>query len=163
MLAVAASAMISFTACSGNTTGQSGNQETASEAPQENNTLVQPYLKIKDGLVASDADATAEAAWEMLDVIEEGGAEAADLQAHVRKIADVRDIDEQRTHFDALSESMYELAKSGKLESGTLYYQHCPMAFNNKGAYWLSAEEEIRNPYFGDKMLKCGSVKETIQ
>ena len=30
------------------------------------------------------------------------------------------------------------------------------MAFNNEGAYWLSDAEQIRNPYFGDKMLTCG-------
>jgi hypothetical protein len=36
------------------------------------------------------------------------------------------------------------------------------MAFNNEGAYWLSAEKEVNNPYFGDKMLHCGSVKEEL-
>ncbi|MBA4058359.1 MAG: hypothetical protein C0490_26815, partial [Marivirga sp.] len=51
----------------------------------------------------------------------------------------------------------------GKLSMGILYLEYCPMANNNEGAYWLSNEKEIKNPYFGDKMLKCGSVKETIQ
>jgi len=41
-----------------------------------------------------------------------------------------------------------------------LYRQYCPMAFQNKGAYWLSSEKKIMNPYFGDKMLHCGVVKE---
>ena len=36
------------------------------------------------------------------------------------------------------------------------------MANDNNGADWLSSEEEIRNPYFGDKMLTCGLVKTTI-
>ena len=36
------------------------------------------------------------------------------------------------------------------------------MAGNDKGAYWLSKESKIKNPYFGDEMLTCGSVKETI-
>jgi len=42
------------------------------------------------------------------------------------------------------------------------YYQYCPMAFDNKGAYWISNETEIRNPYFGEKMLKCGENKDTL-
>ncbi len=37
------------------------------------------------------------------------------------------------------------------------------MADNNNGAYWLSKEEQILNPYFGDAMLKCGEVKQTIE
>ena len=49
------------------------------------------------------------------------------------------------------------------IATGKLYYQYCPMAFNNKGAYWLSNEEAIRNPYFGDKMLKCGLVERDIE
>jgi Cu(I)/Ag(I) efflux system membrane fusion protein len=36
------------------------------------------------------------------------------------------------------------------------------MAFNNKGAYWLSNEREIKNPYFGSEMLECGSVEDSL-
>jgi hypothetical protein len=46
---------------------------------------------------------------------------------------------------------------------GSVYVAYCPMANNNEGANWLSNDKEIKNPYFGDKMLRCGSVKETIQ
>ena len=44
----------------------------------------------------------------------------------------------------------------------TVYYQFCPMAFNEKGAFWLSTTKEISNPYFGDQMLTCGEIKETL-
>jgi hypothetical protein len=44
----------------------------------------------------------------------------------------------------------------------TLYKDFCPMANNNKGAYWLSEVKDIKNPYFGSKMLKCGNVREQI-
>lgn len=37
-----------------------------------------------------------------------------------------------------------------------------PMAFDSKGAHWPSAEREIRDPHFGTKMLKCGSINETL-
>jgi hypothetical protein len=36
------------------------------------------------------------------------------------------------------------------------------MAFNNTGGYWLSNSKEIRNPFFGDKMLKCGRIEKEI-
>jgi hypothetical protein len=37
------------------------------------------------------------------------------------------------------------------------------MAQDGKGAMWLSESKEIKNPYFGDKMMECGSVEEEIQ
>jgi hypothetical protein len=37
------------------------------------------------------------------------------------------------------------------------------MANGDNGAYWLSNEAKIRNPYFGDAMLKCGVVKDSIK
>jgi len=36
------------------------------------------------------------------------------------------------------------------------------MAFDKKGAYWISENREIQNPYFGDKMPKCGEIKEEL-
>jgi hypothetical protein len=36
------------------------------------------------------------------------------------------------------------------------------MALDNEGADWLALEEQIRNPYFGDKMMKCGLVKKSF-
>ena len=72
------------------------------------------------------------------------------------------DIEGQREAFQAVTDEMTKLAE-GNIASGKLFYQFCPMAFNNKGAHWLSNEEEIRNPYFGDKMLKCGMVERDIE
>ncbi|GMU24826.1 MAG: hypothetical protein AMXMBFR13_48970 [Phycisphaerae bacterium] len=39
----------------------------------------------------------------------------------------------------------------------------CSMAFENKGAYWLQSDSQVRNPYFGKKMLRCGEVKATLE
>ncbi len=72
------------------------------------------------------------------------------------------DIENQREHFSKLSYSLYKAIKAFGLAGETAYYDFCPMAFNDKGAYWLSDKEAIRNPYFGDKMLTCGSVEETL-
>jgi hypothetical protein len=30
-------------------------------------------------------------------------------------------------------------------------------------ANWLSDQKEIANPYYGNSMLTCGSVKETLE
>ena len=67
-------------------------------------------------------------------------------------------IEEQRTSFSELSNQTYSAVKTFGLMGKTVYYQFCPMANNKKGAYWLSESEEIRNPYFGNKMLTCGNI-----
>ena len=65
----------------------------------------------------------------------------------------------QRKQFDFVSQALIKAISVFGLPKGTLYVQHCPMAFNNTGADWISDEKQIRNPYFGDKMMKCGIVK----
>ena len=91
--------------------------------------------------------------------VAKGSAASIELAA---KLANTSELDEQRKLFSTLSNEMATLVKGGKLSMGMLYLEYCPMANGNTGAYWLSNETEIKNPYFGDKMLKCGSVKEMI-
>ncbi|WP_343307652.1 DUF3347 domain-containing protein [Chitinophaga niabensis] len=72
-------------------------------------------------------------------------------------------LDARRESFNMVSEMMYDLVKATGLKGSTVYRQYCPMAFNDKGAYWLSDKAEILNPYFGDAMLTCGSVTDTLR
>ena len=58
---------------------------------------------------------------------------------------------------------MANFVKIRELKEGKVYLGYCPMANGNTGGSWLAASSEIRNPYFGDKMLKCGSIKEVIE
>lgn len=126
--------------------------------------LLEKYLQIKDAHVASDGEKASKVAEEMGAIFEgtEEGKETKEIITDVEHIAETTDVEHQRAHFKTLSANMYKLAKAVEIKEGELYYQHCPMVFDNQGAYWLSTEKEIRNPYHGDKMLKCGSVKETI-
>lgn len=71
------------------------------------------------------------------------------------------DIEKQRVAFIQLSSIMINSVKSFGINK-KIYNQFCPMANNNKGANWLSFQEDIKNPYFGDAMLTCGNVEETI-
>ncbi len=72
-------------------------------------------------------------------------------------------LDARRESFNMVSEMMYDLVKATGLKGSTVYRQYCPMAFNDKGAYWLSDKADILNPYFGDAMLTCGSVTDTLR
>jgi len=119
------------------------------------------YIKLKDALVASNADEAKAIATDLQKSLKEMKATKATTEA-VEQVLKAANLKEQRQKFSTLSDEMATLVKGGKLSGGELYLEYCPMANNNTGAYWLSNEKEIKNPYFGKMMLSCGSVKETI-
>lgn len=125
-------------------------------------TAYEHYIHVKNALVASKTDEAKKGASELQKVLKDVNNSAAALEA-AAKLANSSELDEQRKVFSTLSNEMATLVKGEKLSMGMLYLEYCPMANSNKGAYWLSNEKEIKNPYFGDKMLKCGSVKEIIR
>lgn len=116
----------------------------------------QHYIHIKTALVNSNA-AEAQSGAQMLI----GSTDDDALKNTLSQISESDDIEVQRTAFSDLTEQMTAMVNAS-LSSGAVYKQFCPMAFNNEGGYWLSTEEEIRNPYYGDRMLKCGRVAETL-
>ena len=77
-------------------------------------------------------------------------------------IAKEKDIEKQREFFVGLTDEVFKSISNNVVE-GQFFQQMCPMAFNGKGAVWLSNSNEIRNPYFGDVMLACGVVTNTFQ
>ncbi len=86
-----------------------------------------------------------------------------EMKSSIEHIEHFQTIAEQRTAFMGFSKVMIAMTKSFHPQSGTLYVQYCPMADDNKGANWLSQQEEILNPYFGESMLTCGNVEEELK
>ncbi len=84
-----------------------------------------------------------------------------ELKASSNEIAQASDIKTQRNHFISLSAHLINALKAFGINQ-KVYVDFCPMANNNVGAYWLSSEKEIRNPYFGESMQKCGSVTDEV-
>ncbi|HET8753782.1 MAG TPA: DUF3347 domain-containing protein [Salinimicrobium sp.] len=119
------------------------------------------YSHVKTALVNSNAE-EAQNGGEMLVKALQQTESAEDALEAAEKIAKSENLNEQRTAFSDLSGAVENIL-SGSLASGEIYKQYCPMAFEGAGGYWLSSSEEIRNPYYGDKMLKCGSVRDTLQ
>lgn len=117
------------------------------------------YSKIRMALINSDASATSTAAGDLAESFGDG---YQDLRSIAQKMADTDDLEEQRSLFSALSNGTEPLFKRA-LSGGAIYKMYCPMALNEKGANWFSPVAEVKNPYFGDKMLDCGEVKEIIK
>lgn len=142
-----------FTACSVNK--EEKKTQTLVENPSEE--ILSQYLSIKDALVDSDRFEASAAAKEMLKTDQPD-----DIKTALVTISNSSTIEEQREAFEKLSIEFYNLVKAGDSEQDVIYKQYCPMAFGNKGAFWLSTEKEIMNPYFGDAMLRCGRIEETL-
>ena len=146
--------------------------EVSAAFSQEINAVVAAYFQVKNSLVkdqmptsasqilaqalanASSAAGTGkgQAKWEKI---------KSELSQSTAKLRSAKDISAARTHFSSLSSSIIQLAETYQLPQKVVYQDYCPMAFNNKGGYWLSETEDIQNPYFGASMLTCGEVKQT--
>ncbi|MGB5928956.1 MAG: DUF3347 domain-containing protein [Cyclobacteriaceae bacterium] len=119
------------------------------------------YILLKEALVGSQAVEAKNAA-KMLEGSLSSVNNGKTAKIEAAKIANTSSLNDQRKAFSSLSNEMTTLVKASTLSMGEVYLEYCPMANESTGAFWLSNQKEIKNPYFGDKMLKCGSVKETI-
>jgi len=73
------------------------------------------------------------------------------------------DIESVRASFEMVSKGVIDLHSVFGHADGRVYYlTYCPMAFNNKGAYWLQTDSIINNPYFGASMLRCGEIRDRM-
>ncbi|WP_437398256.1 efflux RND transporter periplasmic adaptor subunit [Flagellimonas lutimaris] len=145
--------------------------EFSPEAQSEFNDLLNIYLDLKDALVASDQTKTQTLAQKGagiaatitgLQMDDMGKRHMSKLAIQLKEMGSKGDLENQREDFVMLSQNMIQIGQQMNELETKLYVQHCPMANNDKGADWLSLEEEIRNPYYGDAMLTCGSVLEVI-
>lgn len=152
-------------------------KQTESVSPAEFSIkeILNNYLKLKNALTKDDTKTAAEAARAIVHDLNEMDPNslppdqkqsfldiAGDATEHAEHIRDnASNIEHQREHFAILSKDVNDLLKT--FPAGQkLYQDFCPMYNDGKGAIWLSETKEIKNPYYGSKMLTCGSVKKEL-
>lgn len=84
------------------------------------------------------------------------------ISSQAKTIVSTTGIDAKRKIFQTVSDGMFDLLRTVRYNGSTVYQDYCPMAFNNAGAAWLSNSREIVNPYFGEKMLHCGELRDSV-
>ncbi len=138
--------------------------------------FINNYLKLKDAFVATDVDQVNEFAKSTLASLKKVDMKLLKGDAHdlwmtlnnpildnLDGIIQIEDMEMKRDHFSIVSNKLTDaIAAFGEGSKIPIYLQYCPMAFDDQGAYWISDKKEIRNPYFGDMMLKCGEVKKVF-
>ncbi|AJR02313.1 efflux RND transporter periplasmic adaptor subunit [Siansivirga zeaxanthinifaciens] len=134
------------------------------------------YISIKNALVSDDSEKAKLFATQLLEAF--NGVDGKLLNdANVKKqwlafadeikttssfISKSLDIKMQRNHFKKLSLVLKNAVTVFGVKE-KVFVEFCPMANDNNGAYWLSKDEAILNPYFGDAMITCGEVKQIIE
>jgi hypothetical protein len=158
---------------------QPASAEPATAQPQSASPvkeIVGGYLQLKNALANDNGNGAAGAGDAMVTAFQKFDKSALtaeqkktyedieeDAKEHAEHIGkNGNNIKHQREHFEILSKDVYELVKT--FGAGQpLYYDHCPMYNNNKGANWISETKEIANPYLGKEMPTCGTVKEELK
>jgi Cu(I)/Ag(I) efflux system membrane fusion protein len=156
----------------------SGNQYSETFTTSFNN-ILSAYYNLKDAFVKSDTVAVNTAGAQLKSLLDSLKLEEVqqkdtiafssisgrpgDAAAEITAMLAEKDLEKKRESFEMISGAFHDLLRAVRPNGITAYYQYCPMAFNDKGAYWLSNADSIRNPYFGKKMLTCGEVKETLK
>ena len=140
------------------------------------NELLNQYFQLNNSLVQSDFETSKsnisqfEAVFKRVETeLPEEEAEKTwskqhtQLESQIQLLMGAKDLEEQRKLFSELSNQLLEIIEAFRIGDETVYWAYCPMALNNEGAHWLSKAEEINNPYFGDRMLRCGEIIRTIR
>ncbi len=147
-------------------------QQQAQTVPAETQAyaekIITAYLPLKDALVKTDAQAAKKEALTLVEVAKTAASDiiisvqVLEIETAAIALSQTEDVEKQRFAFSTISHATYNIAKMTGVMKGKLFQQFCPMAFNDKGDFWLSGEKQVMNPYFGDKMLHCGKVMEAL-
>lgn len=133
------------------------NQSLSSEDNKTLNQLINNYIELKNSLVKDDFTASKKAYKNLMSKFS-GYTDTA-----FKSSKDFKNINDLRDSFIKISDEIIALINNSNPTKNKLYVQECPMANQSQGASWLSFSKEIRNPYFGASMLKCGEVREVIE
>ncbi len=140
-------------------------------------TLLTNYYHLKDALVATNDTMAVNSARLLIanadslkmdelkadsSIVEMTEGYLQSISAEAKALVAEPKIEEKRKSFQMISDNIYDLVRSVRYDQQIVYHQYCPMAFNDAGAYWLSNTSDIKNPYFGKKMLTCGEIKDSV-
>jgi len=139
------------------------------------NSVYDGYINLKNALVEDNTNKVSQDANTLLDNLSQVDMKlvkdkthnhwmslAKEIKSSETSISKTTDLKQQRSHFKHLSSHLINAVQLFGVNE-KVYVEFCPMADNNNGAYWLSKEEKVINPYFGEAMLTCGEVKQVIE
>ncbi|MEO6167553.1 MAG: DUF3347 domain-containing protein [Chitinophagales bacterium] len=138
--------------------------------------VVTSYIGLKNALAIDRGDSARASAKVLYDAIDKVPMDKLSEDQHkswmqyneklshdAEHIKSTNELAQQREHFAKLSSNMSKMLKAMNMNDTDLYIQFCPMAEAGKGAYWVSEQSTISNPYMGKRMPACGKTTETLK
>ncbi|MFH1893514.1 MAG: efflux RND transporter periplasmic adaptor subunit [Candidatus Zixiibacteriota bacterium] len=82
------------------------------------------------------------------------------IVTYSKRAGETEDIDQLRDAFYHVSKAMIDLEEGfGHSDNRDYFLTFCPMARDNRGAYWLQTVDTVYNSFYGAMMLRCGEIK----
>lgn len=133
------------------------------------------YLQLSEALISSDFEKSKSSLNRIIDALTEVDMRLlkdrfhddwmmlqSELSKALTRARQAKDLESLRVDFSAISNLLIEINEKLGPSREPLYRAYCPMALSNQGAYWITTEQKIENPYYGDSMLTCGEIKGRI-
>ena len=139
--------------------------------------VLNSYYALKDAFVKEDTMAITTTAKKLMQAadslqLNDLKADASLIETAKMNVQNVSDevkgllgevgIENKRKSFQIITSDMFDLIRVVHYDKEMVYLTHCPMAFDNKGADWLSSTSDIVNPYLPKKLIDCGEVKDSV-
>jgi hypothetical protein len=121
-------------------------------------TLLTPYLAIGEVLSSDRIEGIDKLGAQVVEAGQSRASEpgVAEILAAAGRVGSP-DIATVRLAYRKLSEGMIAWLLANPDAREGLELVHCPMTFTNEGAYWVQRSGQLRNPYEGAMMLRCGA------
>lgn len=149
--------------------------QTTPEFNDQMGAVLDRYFDLKEALVETDAEGAKTAAEYLKSEAESAEQQGINeetmalwiafrsvIEENSEQITALEEADDQRYHFEYISDTMIEMVDQFRPVGYELFHQSCPMVRGGT-AEWLSREEQIRNPYHGERMMNCGETIRRIQ
>lgn len=125
---------------------------------------LEAYFPVAKALAEDDEEGAKAASEEFRQTVE--GLTIPESRALVEgadRMAAATDIKLRRAALLPVSITLIDSVRAHGIDQlGDLFVVHCPMAFDDQGGDWLSPAPTVLNPYYGDAMLTCGNLKDTL-
>lgn len=120
--------------------------------------ILGPYFAIHKSLAADSTQGIREQATKLSHISTEAARKDSKLRPRLEALSEAAaklntsDLEQARGHFGELSKQLAMYLQTSGASKPPQFY--CPMA---KKA-WFQPDKNIRNPYYGSSMLKCGEL-----
>ena len=118
--------------------------------------IVKSYLEIHSALVSDKTDGVKAAAAAIGAQAERMGAKGEAMAKAAKTVEQSADLKAARQAFADLSDAVIAAARAESwADVPDANVAYCGMAKH----YWIQNGEQIRNPYYGSRMLTCGEIQ----